>query len=318
MKPTTPSLSCLITGISGFIGTSLAHHLLSHGIHVRGTTRQVFPSPYPLIQIEPLGPRTSWETALQGHTHVIHLAGTVHDVRQTDPAVYSHSILEGTQQLARQAADMGVRRFVYVSSANVYGTAFDESPLSETHPCHPLTPYAQAKHQAEDFLLGMSTPMERVIIRPPLVYGPGVKGNFKTLIHLIRILPVLPLGCAHPRRSFIGIRNFISFLTHCLTHPNAKNTIFNVSDGNDLSPKTLASLVAQTLGKKRLWLPVPPTLLKIGLQLIGKKDTYEKVFTPLRLEIEKAKTQLTWEPPYTVLSEIKNLSADLLYRNSPR
>ncbi len=305
-----PTSTCLITGANGFVGRALCAYLQNQGFTVRGSIREQPTHPPVGISLYPTGgidANTDWTEALQGVHTIVHLAGTVHRPDIQDPAVYQRSIVDATINLTKQAAAASVKRLVYVSSAHVYGVEASRDLISEQHPCHPLTPYAKAKWQAEQWLQQdtKQTTLEIVIVRPPLVYGPGVGGNFAQLIKLVKLLPILPLGCATQPRSLVGLNNLVAFLHVCMVHPQAANTTFNLSDDNDLSTRTLCEKLAKMKHKKRIFLPIPAALMHAGLKLCGKGSVYYKLFESMRLDVQLAKNKLNWQPPYSVDEQIK-------------
>ena len=249
----------LVTGASGFVGSALCSQLTATGYAVRGTRRCALPSNIAdtasSITIPDIGPATAWSEALRGVTTVVHLAARVHVMHDTadEPLAAFRAVnTAGTVNLARQAAAAGVRRFIYVSTIKVNGESTAGRPFcAEDHP-HPEDVYAQSKLEAELALKSISQDigLEIVIVRPPLVYGPGVKGNFLAMLRVLQKGWPLPLASCDNQRSFIGLTNFVSLLEKCVSHPAAAGQVFLAADGDDLSTPELLRRVAHALGRK--------------------------------------------------------------------
>jgi nucleoside-diphosphate-sugar epimerase len=302
----------LITGAKGFIGWPLCLYLAKQGLSVRGTVRSNTASQNSEIELcssGNIGADTDWKDALVGVEVIFHLAGTVHRPDITDPQIYRNSILQGTVSLAQQAISAGVKRFVYVSTSHVYGVEESDIFIKESHSKNPLTPYGAAKLAAEHELqkLAAKSDMEIVIIRPPLVYGAGVKGNFRHLITWVQKFPILPFGKAIQPRSFIGLDNFLSFLYVSAHHTDAPNKIFNVSDNQDVSTKRLCELFSTIMDKKCILLPIPTSFLHLCLKILDKEALYNKLFGSVRLDVNLAKNVLNWEPPFTPEEQVKKM-----------
>jgi len=244
--------------------------------------------------------------ALRGADCIIHTAARVHVMHDTesDPLSAFRSVnADGTLNLAHQAAAAGVKRFVFISSVKVNGEvtqpgqAFSEADVSS-----PQDAYGQSKHEAEQGLrqLSADTGMEVVIIRPPLVYGPGVKANFAALIRAVQRGWPLPLGAVHNQRSFVALDNLLDFIVNCITHPKAANQTFLVSDGQDLSTTELVRGMAQAAGAPARLLPVPMWALQAGASLLGKGDAVQRLCGNLQVDISKARSLLGWVPPVSV------------------
>lgn len=298
-------MNALITGANGFIGRHLTDYLLKKNISITGTVRD------PGSQLAfgvvkhctgDINENTCWRESLKDIGVVYHLAGTVHRPNITDPRVYQASIEAATNKLALEASEAGVKKFIYFSSLHVYGVDMDHEIITESTIKNPHTPYGRAKLAAEDKLqkLADNSSMEVIVIRPPLVYGKGVKGNFAQLIKLVNLMPILPFGCATQKRSFIGVDNLVDFAYLCSQHPSAANQVFNISDDNDLNTQELCKKIALLLNKKQILLPVPRKLMQIFLNLLQKEELYNKLFESVRLNINQAKTLLNWQPKYTV------------------
>jgi nucleoside-diphosphate-sugar epimerase len=221
-----------------------------------------------------------------------------------DPlTAYRNVNTAGTLKLARQAATEGVKRFIYISSVKVNGKSTTDSHRFTTHDTpSPEDAYGVSKHEAEQELkaLAAETGMEVVIIRPPLVYGPGVKGNFASMIKLVEKGLPLPLGAIHNKRSMVALDNLVDLIITCIDHPAAANQTFLVSDGHDVSTTELLRGVARAMGKPSRLIPVPAPLLQWGAALIGKQDMARRLLGSLQVDISHTQECLNWNPPLTV------------------
>ena len=266
-------MNILITGVTGFIGHALYNSISSSeeynviGVARRGNTNISSKSKFKYV--DDIGPHSDWKECIDDVDIIFHLAGKAHDIREEAEehrADYMRVNAEGTLNLARQAAAAGVRRFIFVSSIKVNGNfTKNDSSYSASSPPAPLGPYAESKEMAEVGLkqLAAETEMEVVIIRPPLVYGPGVKGNFKTLLRLVKSGIPIPMGLATKnKRSFLGIDNFIEILLISANHPAAANKTFLVSDDNDISTYELVKLLRNLSKSRAMIVPIPIFLLK--------------------------------------------------------
>lgn len=216
--------------------------------------------------------------------------------------------MNGTLNLARQAAQVGVRRFVFVSSIKVNGEATQpgQAFTADDVPS-PLDPYGVSKLEAEQGLreIEAQTGMEVVIVRPPLVYGPGVKANFAAMMRWVARGIPLPLGAIHNARSMVALDNLVDLLVACLKHPAAAEQTFLVSDGEDVSTTELLRRTAQAMGKKALLLPVPASVLELGATVLGKRDVAQRLCGSLQVDIEKTRRLLGWNPPLTLEQGLK-------------
>lgn len=251
--------------------------------------------------------------SLDGCDVVVHLAARVHVMREraADPlAEFRRVNVEATERLARSAAAAGARRFVFVSSVKVNGeeTAAGEAFCADDAPA-PEDAYGASKHEAEEALhrVGVETGLEMVVIRPPLVYGPGVKGNFRTMLDWLRRGLPLPLASLDNRRSFVGVGNLCDLILCCLSHPDAANETFLVSDGQDLSTPELLRMAGKAMGlPARLW-PCPPSLLKGAAALVGKPGIAQRLCSNLQVDISKTREVLGWHPPFSVEEELRRI-----------
>ena len=254
---------------------------------------------------------TDWSRALVDVNAVIHLAARVHVMHDNaaDPlAAFRVVNVEGTLNLARQAVAAMVKRFVFISSVKVNGEATLPGRLftSDDMPS-PRDPYGVSKMDAEQGLrqIAAETGMEVVIIRPPLVYGPGVKANFAALMRAVQRGWPLPLGAVHNQRSLVALSNLVDFILTCITHPRAANQTFLVSDGQDLSSSELVRGMAQAAGVPARLLPVPVWALQAGASLLGKGDVVQRLCGNLQVDISKARNLLGWVPPVSVEEGLK-------------
>lgn len=262
-------------------------------------------SQFKTIKIENLSSSISSEL-LTNIDCVVHLAARVHimDDSANDPLFEFRRVnVDGTLSLARQAAKAGVKRFVFISSIKVNGEQSQfEKPFTADDLPNPQDAYGISKYEAEQGLLDIAktTNMEVVIIRPPLVYGPGVKANFASMANAIKHNLPLPLGAIHNKRSFIFVGNLVDFISCCIEHPKAANQIFLVSDNKDLSTTELLRLCAKALNKKAFLLPVPQNLIKLCALLIGKESIAQRLCGNLQVDTLKARQLLNWTPAISV------------------
>jgi UDP-4-keto-D-QuiNAc 4-reductase len=303
------SARVLVTGATGFIGRRLVHELAARGIPVTAAVRneELFPAPLRTVRINGIGPETNWAAALEGCSAVVHLAARVHMMQDAsaDPLrEYRLVNVDGTLALARQAAAAGVTRLVFVSSIKVNGEA---SPIgrafNETDAPAPLDPYGISKAEAEQALMDLSrtSSLEVVVVRPPLVYGPGVKANFLNMTRwLARGIP-LPFGDLHAnRRSLVAVDNLIDLIITCLNHPAAANQVFLAGDGEDLSTVELLRRTAAALGTRARLIPIPAAWLAGVTALLGRKAIMQRLGGTLQVDISKAREVLGWNPPVSV------------------
>ncbi|MBV8626243.1 MAG: SDR family oxidoreductase [Herbaspirillum sp.] len=312
----------LVTGATGFVGSALLQHLCDTGRHqVRAALRKT-PSALPLpvsvkaIKAGELSAQGDWIDALTGIDAVVHCAARVHVMNETatDPlAEFRRVNVEGSLALARQAQRAGVKRFVFVSSIKVNGEATQPGhPFTADDVPVPLDPYGVSKLEAEQALLalGRSGPMEVVVVRPVLVYGPGVKANFQSMMRWIDKGVPLPLGgITANRRSLVAVDNLVDLITICLTHPAAAGQVFLAADGEDLSTTSLLRRTAQAMGKRPTLLPVPAGLLTLAARLLGKPGIAQRLCGSLQADIGKNRDLLGWTPPVKVDEALKKTIA---------
>jgi nucleoside-diphosphate-sugar epimerase len=270
------------------------------------------------LQVSGLEPDTDWQNALKGVDVVIHSAARVHvmEDKASDPlAAFRKVNVEGTLNLARQAAELGVRRFISISSIKVNGegTSLGMPYLADAQPA-PADPYGISKMEAEQGLreLAAESGMEVVIIRPPLVYGPGVKANFLNMMRWLHKGVPLPFGAIHNRRSLVALDNLVDLIVTCIGHPAAANQTFLVSDGEDLSTTELLRGMGTALGKPARLLPVPSWLLETGAAMLGKQALSQRLCGSLQVDISKTRELLNWTPPVSVDEALRKTAKHFL------
>ena len=310
----------LVTGANGFVGRSLCLGLPDDGHAVLAAVRSLNKQVVGVDQvlITSIGKTTDWSSALQNVDVVVHLAARVHvmnEVAVDALAEFRKVNVEGTLNLAMQAAKAGVKRFIFVSSIKVNGEhTLADCPFTANDDANPQDPYGISKHEAEQglLLIAQQTGMEVVIIRPPLVYGAGVKANFASMMRVVKRGIPLPLGAIHNKRSFVYVGNLVSLIVRCIDHPAAANQVFLVSDGCDLSTTELLQKCAVALGVKARLLPVPQKLLVFSLALLGKRAVAQRLCGNLQVDISKAHSLLGWEPPVSVEDGLKVTALGLI------
>ena len=297
----------LITGATGWVGGALMRALREQGHDIVAAIRlSANLSSVKTVQMTAINGTQSWPDWLSDRQVVLHCAARVHvmaDKSKNPIEEYRRTNVFGTLSLARQAAGAGVRRFVFISSIKVNGEATALGrPFFADDIAAPLDPYGISKMEAEQGLrdIATTTGMEVVIIRPPLVYGPGVKANFQSLMRwLARGVP-LPLGSINNRRSLVALDNLVDLITTCISHPAAANQTFLVSDDEDLSTTQLLQRMGQVIGRPAQLIPVPPALLKVGARLVGKPELAQRLCGSLQVDISKPRQLLGWNPPISV------------------
>jgi nucleoside-diphosphate-sugar epimerase len=302
----------LVTGSSGFVGQSLIKRLTTE-FEPSSIIAVVRKQPLDLdvrvrcIEIGDLSNEINLSQMLQEVDVVVHCAGRAHVMNDRSPdalAEFRSVNVQGTVNLARQAAEAGVKRFIFLSSIKVNGELTEMGkPFTADDEPAPEDPYGISKYEAERALrqIGSDSGIELVIIRPPLVYGPGVKANFESMMKWLDKGIPLPLGAIKGnRRSLVALDNLIDLIITCLSHPNAANQIFLVSDGEDISTTVLLSKMGEALGRPARLFYMPLALLKVGALLMRKKTIYQRLTGSLQLDITKTQKLLDWTPPVTL------------------
>jgi UDP-glucose 4-epimerase len=305
-------IECLVTGASGFVGGALVSRLsadASIGVRAAMRSRASLPERARAFMGCVLDDPASWHEALNGADCVVHTAARVHVMNASVEELpeFRAVNVEGTLRLAEAAAEAGVRRFVFVSSIKVNGESTTPGkPFRAGDIAAPEDPYAVSKHEAEQSLaaLGRRTGLEVAIVRPPLVYGPGVKANFRALINAVDRGVPLPFALVNNRRSLVAVANLADLLARCVVHPHAAGRTFLVSDGEDLSTPQLIRLIATALGRPARLVPVPVPLLKLAGALTGRSGPVSRLCEHLQVDIEETRHQLEWTPPLTVETAI--------------
>ncbi len=315
-------MKTLITGAAGFIGQQLLLALISSGCQAVGTSRSKSKNPEILSKLSPeLGPHADWTDALQEVTTVIHLAARAHipgERRGFEAEALNQAInTEGTACLAKQAATLGIRHFIFISSIGAVAENSNK-PLNPHDINSPVTPYGRSKLFAEKALqeICSGTKMKYTNIRPPLVYGPGNPGNMVRLLKVTDTGIPLPLSALKSnRRSFVAISNLIDLILLCLKNPEASNQTFHVSDDDDISTAELLRRMGRALGKPVRNLPIPAPVLKAGLRLAGKGELVDKLFGNLQVDIEHTRRTLGWKPKVTMAEELERTAKWWLSQN---
>lgn len=303
-----------MTGADGFVGKIVCHRLIESGYTPRAglwdgglwpALQAAVPGTNEFSIIGDLGANPDLSAALAGVFAVVHLAARVHVMHDKafDPLQEFRRVnLAGTAALAQAAAAQGVRRFVFVSTAKVNGDSTSATPFTEEDPPDPQDPYAVSKWEAEEALrsIAVKSGLEIVIVRPPLVYGPGVRANFLHLLRLVALGVPLPLPDAANRRSLIGVENLADFLVQCVGNDGAANQTFMVSDGEDVSTRELSARLARALGCSARFLPVPEFAVRLAAGLVGKEAAANRLLGSLVINAHKARHTLGWDPPVTL------------------
>lgn len=319
-------MNVLVTGATGFVGAALVRRLLSDGDHrIRAAVRSdgaSLPTGVEAITVGDIGPTTRWQHAVTGVDTVIHLAARVHVMRDdaVDPlAQFRRVNVDGTLRLARAAAAAGVSRLIFLSSVKVngegrLGSSADSSrtggrhgSYSETDAPAPRDAYGMSKWEAETGLraIAAETGIAIVILRPPLIYGPGVKANFLNMMQwLCRRVP-LPLGAVHNKRSLVALDNLVDLITVCVNHDAAANETFLVSDGEDLSTTELLVRLSAALGVRPRLIPVPAHILMPAAVLLGMRALAERLLGTLRVDSTRVREVLGWRPPVPIDDALK-------------
>lgn len=308
-------MKILVTGATGFIGQNLVKKI--HGsyevialVRVQGN---LLPS-----HVQQYVANNIFKADLPSDIDVIiHLAGRAHILNEqiTDPLAEFRKVnVDGTLQLARQAIEKKVKRFIFMSSIGVNGSVTSEKPFTEDDPPHPHADYAISKLEAEEELkkIFAGTDTELVIIRPPLVYAAHAPGNFARLLKLVTTNLPLPFARTQNKRSFIALENLVDFIQICIEHPKAANQTFLVADQKSISTGELVQYLKQGMGKKACFIYLPRPLMKLGAACIGKSKLYEQLFESLEVDTSKAQNLLGWKAPISTQQAMLKAGQDYL------
>lgn len=308
VQATPASSRVLVTGANGFIGSALCRALVEAGHAPQGAVRRIVPSSKGLDTATCVGEidgNTDWSAALGGIECIVHLAARTHMLRETAAdllAEYRRVNVEGTQRLAQQATAAGVRRFVFLSSVKVNGEMTAARAFTENDAPRPEDVYGISKWEAEQELLRISraTGLEIVVLRPPLVYGPGVKGNFLRLLRLVARGVPLPLASVHNRRSLVYLGNLVDAIVTAISAPQAAGQTYLVSDGQDVSTPDLVRAIARALDVRARLFPCPVALLRAAAALAGRGEEAARLTGSLQVDVSKIGRELGWQPRYTL------------------
>ncbi|MFP9135990.1 NAD-dependent epimerase/dehydratase family protein [Devosia sp. XGJD_8] len=304
----------IVTGATGFIGSRLVAALERHGYRIAAMTRGDVSSAG--------GAAVDWysldepgNAAFDDASVLFHLAGRAHIIREhaaNPEAEFRAANVDLTIRMAEWAADSGVRRFVFLSSIAALGSkTAPGSHFSELTIPAPETDYGKSKLMAEVALtsLGQATGMEIVIVRPPMVYGPGAKGNFARMMALLKLGMPLPFGATDNRRSFVGVGNLTDFLIRCAEHPHAAGQTFLVSDDQDISTTDFLRMSAEALGLRPFLIPVPKRFLQYAAKVAHKEALIDKLVGDLRIDCSRAKSVLSWQPSLSIRDGLRSTTS---------
>ncbi len=307
-------MNLLVTGANGFVGRALCSETSARGLEVLGIIRHQGQLPIGVksIAVGEIDDNTDWQSVLSGCDVVLHLAARVHVMQEylEDPlAEFRRVNVGGTERLARSAVAAGVKRFVYVSSVKVNGeeTSLGRVYTEQDAPA-PQDPYGISKWEAEQALqrVAQETGLELVIVRPPLVYGAGVKGNFSQMISVLKLTVPLPFASVRNKRSLIYVGNLVDAILLCATHTLAAGNTYLVSDGEDLSTSDLLQKITIIMGRTPRLFAFPITLLKLAGRLTGRSTQIGRLLGSLQVDSNKIRRELGWVPPYSVQQGLQN------------
>lgn len=297
----------LVTGANGFVGRQLCLDLAGRGYIVRAAVRRAQPAPPGVVEqvvVGDIGAATSWNAALRDIDHVIHTAARVHVMKGSndDEDLYNSTNAEGTRALANAALRTGVSRFLFLSTIKVNGEGVADHAYSASDAPQPRDAYGQSKLRAEQYLAETcaGSALQYSIVRPPLVYGPGVKANFRRLLGWVDKEYPLPFGSIRNARSMVNVWNLTDLLMCLLETAAATNRVWMVADGEDLSTPLLVARLAKAMNRRSRVFSVPQTLLKAGAQLVGRSAEFSRLCGSLRVDASDTRRALGWRPPVDV------------------
>lgn len=303
----------LVTGASGFVGGALVRRLKSDGHPVREVVR----SPTPFVDgnrgaVVSIDATTEWADLLTGVTTVVHCAARVHQMNDGPESAddYERVNVLGTKRLAEAAVDAGVQRFVYLSSVKALGDSTQPGErFSPTSPFHPTDPYGQSKADAERQLAELSehTGLAVVVVRPPLVYGPGARGNIERLQRLIRKKVPIPLGSVNNSRSLVGLDNLTDFLALVAVHDDAPGNTFMVTDEDSPSTATVMRTIAKAMGTRVFLVPVPMRILRLATSALRLNSYLDRLTSNCEIDSSSCREILGWKPPHSTQSSIASV-----------
>lgn len=299
----------LVTGATGFVGSAIQQRIITDGqydLTIAARRNVTVPNAVRFVSVADLAAETDWSDALQGVDVVIHSAARVHVMNDglVDPLAEFRKVnVDGTLRLARQAVAVGVKRFVFVSSIKVNGESTESrAPYTADAQPYPVDPYGISKYEAEQGLLSLAqeTGLEVVIVRPVLVYGPGVKANFRSMMKWVNRGVPLPLGAIHNKRSLVALDNLVDLILTCVKHPSAANQVFLVSDGKDLSTTEMLQELGVSMNKPARLLSINMTWLNLIFRLLGRSGFSQRLCGSLQVDIQKNWDLLGWTPPVSI------------------
>jgi nucleoside-diphosphate-sugar epimerase len=315
--PPAGNFPVLVTGAAGFIGRALCPQLTAAGYQVRAAVRSAARAiDATSVAVGEIDGATDWSNAVAGIECVIHLAGRAHALQDGSRsfAEYRRINVEGTRRLAQEAARSGVKRLVFVSSVKVNGESTAAAPFVESDPPRPEDAYGVSKWEAEQALLQVANAsrLEAVVLRPPLVYGPGVKGNFLRLAEFIMRGFPLPLASVHNRRSLIHVGNLAAAIVACQRAPRAAGRTYLVSDGEDVSTPALIGALAAALGVRARLIPFPVPLLRFAATVLGRSGEIARLTESLQIDSSRIRYELGWRPPHSLADGLHETARWLL------
>lgn len=305
-------MTILLTGVTGFAGRSVAAYFLDRGYRVIGASRRA-PDDH-RIEFRPVSSidrYTCWSDALKDVDVIVHLAGRAHQMRESVDShhFYFETNLDGTLNFATQAAEAGIKKFIFISTIKAMLSDAHEEALTEAFPCNPIEPYGMSKLKAEIELHKISQKygMALVILRPPLMYGPGVKGNMASLIRLVRRLPLLPLGGLTNRRSLLGVKNFASAIEAVMNTEVANGKTYLLSDGEEISTSELVKRLTEVFNPACKIMSLPPLFWKIGAKIPGLAPKLARLSGSLPIDSSLITKETGWNAPFLMQEQLKEM-----------